>query len=119
VVRHALSRAHTAARVHFNLGNLAKSPSVDMRMQPCWMARAAKCASETRFPSACPTMSSPCRTGPVARGCRHGSHAWAFEQTMLANKGGLKYSTRRGPLARLILTGSRIGSYNWVPSEVK
>ena len=34
---------------HFKLGNLPKSPSVEHRMSPCSMARAARCASGTRL----------------------------------------------------------------------
>src|SRR5580698_5610704 len=53
---------HLRGLVHFNLANLAKSPSVDIRVHPCCTASAARCASDTRLPSACPSTSKPCST---------------------------------------------------------
>jgi imidazolonepropionase-like amidohydrolase len=37
---------------HFSLGNREKSRSVEIRTHPCSMARAARCASITRFAAA-------------------------------------------------------------------
>src|ERR1700722_20832470 len=59
---HLFISHHFSGLLHLSLGNLAKSPSVDMRVQPCCTASAARCASVTRLPSACPSMSKPCST---------------------------------------------------------
>jgi hypothetical protein len=49
--------SHLRGLIHLTLGNLAKSLSVDISSQPCCTASAARCASDMRFPSACPSIS--------------------------------------------------------------